>query len=163
MTVCPVCEHPQAFGACVVCGKALGPPDARALGEPLERLEGLEPTLHAGVWAAPELIADLEPTATARVDAAAGAPVPDLERTAAADLPDDGPTPEPVVVLCRYCRSPAMPGERICAHCGMRLPVTAPWTTGAPATEAEPERCGCGLPVSGALCRSCGARRGSGS
>lgn len=160
MIVCPVCEHAQPPGVeCVVCGMAFGPPGARALG-PVERLDGLEPTLHAGVSAASDTIPDLEPTAAAAVDAVTAVVVPDLEPTAAAGLPGDGPTPEPMVILCRYCRSPAMPGERICAHCGMRLPVTAA-TRAQPADAGTLERCGCGVPLSGPLCRSCGARRGA--
>jgi hypothetical protein len=148
-----------------------------------ERLDGLEPTLHAvlrqaqdertaapellaeleptaaartgAVSAAPELLAELEPTAAARTGAVDPAPVPDLVPTAVADLPGDGPTPQPIAVLCRYCRSPAMPGERMCGHCGMRLPVAA----GRPAPTAAPRACSCGLPVSGAVCPGCGARQ----
>jgi hypothetical protein len=147
-----------------------------------ERLDGLEPTLHVlrqaqdertatpellaeleptaaaptgAVHAAPELLADLEPTAAAHIGAVDPAPVPDLVPTAAADLPGDGPTPQPIAVLCRYCRSPAMPGERICGHCGMRLPIAA----GRPAPAPAPRACSCGLPVSGAVCPGCGARQ----
>jgi hypothetical protein len=191
MIVCPVCEHTQPFsGECEVCGKALGPAgagDAESLFtvslSNQERLDGLEPTLHAvlrpaqdertaapellaelqptaaartgAVSAAPELLAELEPTAAARTGAVDPAPVPDLVPTAVADLPGDGPTPQPIAVLCRYCRSPAMPGERICGHCGMRLPVAA----GRPAPTAAPRACSCGLPVSGAVCPGCGARQ----
>jgi hypothetical protein len=191
MIVCPVCEHTQPFsGECEVCGKALGPAGAGDAESPFmvslsnqERLDGLEPTLHAvlrpaqdertaapellaelqptaaartgAVSAAPELLAELEPTAAARTGAVDPAPVPDLVPTAVADLPGDGPTPQPIAVLCRYCRSPAMPGERICGHCGMRLPVAA----GRPAPTAAPRACSCGLPVSGAVCPGCGARQ----
>jgi hypothetical protein len=134
-----------------------------------DRLDGLEPTLHVfrqaqdereredDRTAAAELLADLEPTAVgagAGADGGAPTPVPDLVPTALSDLPGDGPTPEPVAVLCRYCRSPAMPGERICGHCGMRLPVAA---LRAPPAAALP-RCRCGLPVSGSVCPGCGAR-----
>jgi hypothetical protein len=170
MIVCPVCEHAQPSGAeCEVCGKLLGPADGAPAGSPLslsnqDRLDGLEPTLHAVVrqgreerTAAAELMADLEPTAVGAVagsDAGAPTPVPDLVPTAVADLPSDGPTPESIAVLCRYCRSPAMPGERICGHCGMRLPVEA---LRAPPAAALP-RCRCGLPVSGSICPGCGAR-----
>jgi hypothetical protein len=181
MIVCPVCEHAQPSGAeCEVCGKLLGPADATPARGPFmvsragspfmvslpnhDRLDGLEPTLHAVLrqgrderTAAPELMADLEPTAVGAVagsDAGAPAPVPDLVPTAVADLPGDGPTPESIAVLCRYCRSPAMPGERICGHCGMRLPVAA---LRAPPAAALP-RCRCGLPVSGSVCPGCGAR-----
>jgi hypothetical protein len=191
MIVCPVCEHTQPFsGECEVCGKALGPAGAGDAESPFmvslsnqERLDGLEPTLHAvlrqaqdertaapellaeleptaaartgAVSAAPELLAELEPTAAARTGAVDPAPVPDLVPTAVADLPGDGPTPQPIAVLCRYCRSPAMPGERMCGHCGMRLPVAA----GRPAPTAAPRACSCGLPVSGAVCPGCGARQ----
>jgi hypothetical protein len=169
MIVCPVCEHPQPFGGeCEVCGKALGPAGAGDAESPFlvslsnhERLDGLEPTLHVlrqaqdERTAEPELLADLEPTAAARTGAVDPAPVPDLVPTAAADLPGDGPTPQPIAVLCRYCRSPAMPGERICGHCGMRLPVAVARL----APDAAPRACSCGLPVSGAVCPGCGARQ----
>jgi hypothetical protein len=127
-----------------------------------EALPALEPTAHAPAAELPGSVADVEPTCTAPVRVAATS-IPDLETTAATGLPDDAPTALPTTVLCRYCRSPAMPGERICGNCGMRLPVTA--DRGAP-HQAVPELpvCGCGMPVAGPLCPVCGARRsGSGA
>ncbi len=176
MIVCPVCEHPQAQGAeCEVCGKRLvAGLTATELAVP--RLDGLEPTRAAPVDAPPERIADLEPTRqdapaapavdpTPDLEATRAAPVdvesdptPDLERTAA-EIPGDAPTAIPAIVTCRYCRTPAPLGERICGRCGMRLPVV---TEGAgPPEEAALERiCTCGAPIrpGAALCPSCGAR-----
>ncbi|BDG06599.1 hypothetical protein [Anaeromyxobacter oryzae] len=173
MIVCPVCEHAQPEGAeCEVCGKRFG---RAAIAAPVPLLEGLETTSYDGGGVpVPTPIPELEPTrhgpaalvvadappdvertAAAPVDVDA-APLPDLERTRA-ELPGDGPTPLPAQVLCRYCRTPAGPGERICGRCGMRLPVIA-----APPREAAqaagPRLCSCGAPVSGALCPACGAR-----
>ena len=85
-------------------------------------------------------------------------PTPDLERTAAA-LPGDARTELPLFATCRYCRTPAMPGERICARCGMRLPVVAPAT---PEVSRPLRHCSCGTAVraDASLCPSCGARLG---
>ena len=173
MIVCPVCEHPQAHGSeCDFCGKRLvAGPSAADLAIP--RVDGLEPTLHAPADAAEEPLAGLEPTlragagdvaedptpdlqatGTAPVDVDVE-PVPDIERTAAA-IPGDLPTAIPLVVTCRYCRTSAMPGERICSRCGVRLPI---------ASQGEPEedgsrKCSCGTSVrpGASLCPSCGAR-----
>jgi hypothetical protein len=173
MIVCPVCEHAQPHGAdCEVCGKRLGPPSSAD--PPVPPVEGLEPTLqapadvagdtvpeleptrHAATTAADELTPDLEPTATAPVDVDV-ATTPDLERTSAR-IPGDARTALPAIAVCRYCRTPAVPGERICARCGMRLPVP-----GASAAEAAPDedswRCSCGTLARGSLCPTCGARR----
>ncbi len=171
MIVCPVCEHPQAQGGeCEVCGKRLveGPAGNPAVA-PLEGLEvtrhpaaaeagvervgELEPTAHAvGADAPPEPVL-VEPTRLAPVDVAAEA-LPDLERVGE-QIPGDAPTEVPLFPVCRYCRTEAMPGERVCARCGMRLP-----DYGRPAEDAEPaaRQCGCGAVVRGALCPVCGAR-----
>ncbi len=174
MIVCPVCEHAQERGAeCEVCGKALLVRGAAAIPE-VAPVEGLEPTGHAAVDAieetVPELeptlhrpvdvdappVPDVEPTRTGPVDVVADT-VPDLERTQA-DLPDDGPTPLPLTVTCRYCRTPAMPGERICGRCGMRLPAL-PGAAPPAAPLAEARRCtDCGAIAPGARCPACGSR-----
>ncbi len=174
MIVCPVCEHPQPTGAeCEVCGKRLAAGSAGAPAVPL--MAGLEPTLHeAAPVPPPTVIRELEPTAhgpvtEVRVDPTPGveptraapvdvdvAPAPGIERTEAG-IPEDARTAVPALVVCRYCRTTAMPGERICTRCGMRLPVFD-----APASaEAAPEgrRCSCGAFVTRGLCPVCGARR----
>jgi hypothetical protein len=172
MIVCPVCEHPQAEGAeCEVCGRPL-----RELGvsvPAVPRLPGIEPTRldwEDDPFALPDALAELEPTATMPVDVpevaapdlepTRAAPVdveatalPDIERTAA---PREDERAAPLVVVCRYCRTPALPGERICGRCGMRLPVTA--GPDRSAGEGEPRRCSCGAIASGARCPSCGGR-----
>jgi hypothetical protein len=171
MIVCPVCEHPQPEGAeCEVCGKKLvSGPAAVPFVPPVE---GLEPTLHAPVDAAGIALAELEPTRQRRVEAraeqapdldlgraapvdVADDPVPGLERTGD-DAPQDAPTAVPAAPTCRYCRTPAKPGERVCGRCGMRLPIF-----GERAEQAEPltRQCGCGLVVlTGGMCPNCGAR-----
>jgi hypothetical protein len=173
MIVCPVCEHPQAQGSeCEVCGKRLGQgPSAADLA--LARVEGLEPTHHAPIDASAERLLDLEPTRHAAVrhvaevapdlEATRVAPVdvqveavPGVEPTAAAPIPGDAPTAVPSVVACRYCRTPAGPGERICGRCGMRLPVYRAAGADAP---PPPRHCSCGSIVRGSLCPVCGARR----
>jgi hypothetical protein len=170
MIVCPVCEHAQAAGTeCEVCGKRFRPgAEAPTSAAPVE---GLEPTRHLAVAAAadpvPELEAtahravhvlaegmpDVEPTRAAPVQVTAEM-IPDVERTAAG-IPGDEPTPLPAFVSCRYCRTPAMPGERICGRCGMRLPVVS---RAEAAAAAPPATCSCGTPVHGPICPSCGAR-----
>jgi hypothetical protein len=116
----------------------------------------LEATLHeAAPDLLPEVVPGVEPTRAAPVEVVE-VTIPDLERTQA-ELPGDGPTPLPVAIICRYCRTPAFPGERRCSRCGMRLPVFD--GGGAPASQQEAQRfCSCGVPVTGALCPSCGAR-----
>jgi hypothetical protein len=100
-------------------------------------------------------VGDVEPTAAGPVDADAPL-IPDLEPTAV-DAPLDA-TPLPTVVVCRYCRTPAAPGERLCGRCGMRLPVVE-----APRREEPPPHalCSCGAPITAAKCPACGARHGS--
>lgn len=178
MTVCPLCEHAQATGAeCEVCGRALEPTGGGAAAIP--PLDGLEPTVLPPVREAdaeplpglePTHVAtddrlptsmpdaalpiDLEPTRAAPVEVA-GDPLPGLERNG--DAPD-APTPLPAVAVCRYCRTPALPGERRCGRCGMRLPlIEAPRAAREP-VPADVRRCSCGAPVTRALCPACGAR-----
>jgi hypothetical protein len=176
MIVCPVCEHQQEAGSeCERCGRHLV--EGRGTDAPVAPLEGLEltsldPSAVAALPGEPvaglevtrfeaaelpllaELVPDLEQTLAEPVEVAAD-PTPDVERLQAG-LPDDGPTLLPIVVVCRYCRTEAGPGERICARCGMRLPVAA---TAAPAPAAGAlVRCSCGTPVTRSICPSCGAR-----
>lgn len=176
MVVCPLCEHPQAGGMeCEVCGRSM--PGQLEAAADVSPLEGLEPTLAAAAADAPvAIVPDLETTSHAPVAAPQLEPVPDLEPTPAAPvdvsvallegldhglegLPDDAPTPYPALVVCRYCRTEAAVGERICARCGMRLPALA-LVPAPPAIEGEAggPMCSCGLPVRGARCPSCGAR-----
>ena len=177
MIVCPLCEHQQAGGLeCEVCGRAL----ADATGAPAEPppLVGLEPTLlasaaapaadafpdleptgHAAVEAAPAppLLIELEPTLAPPVDAPEGEAVPALERGGEA-IPDEERTPFPAVVRCRYCGTEGGFGERLCARCGMRLPVPAAFPA---ALHDDAVLCGCGMLVQGSRCPACGARRGA--
>lgn len=177
MIVCPVCEHQQAQGAeCEVCGKRLVA-GVSAADLSIPAVEGLETTRHAPADAVPDAVVELEPTLhgptgaaapdlTPDLEATRAAPVdvqvvptPDVERTAA-EIPGDAPTALPAFVTCRYCRTPAMPGERLCGRCGMRLPVF-PDGAGAAAAAAAPVRtCTCGTVVrpDAQLCPSCGAR-----
>lgn len=173
MIVCPVCEHAQALGSeCEVCGKRLAVHGVA--GDEVAPLDLLEPTLFAAVEAAPDAVPGLEPTRAAPTGPAAPeplgtaleptcvppvqvdvAPTPDVERTAT-ELSDAERTPLPVFVTCRYCRTPAMPGERLCGRCGMRLPIAG----AAAGDEAAPagRRCGCGAWVVAGPCPACGAR-----
>lgn len=176
MITCPVCEHQQAAGSeCEVCGRHLV--EGRGTDAPVAPLEGLEvtsldPAGAAAVPAAPveglevtrfepaeepllaEVVPDLEQTRAEPVEVTPEA-VPDVERLEAA-LPDDLPTLLPLVVVCRYCRTEAGPGDRICARCGMRLPVFGSAAPGAVA--GEPRRCSCGVLVTRSVCPACGAR-----
>lgn len=178
MIVCPVCEHAQARAAeCEVCGKPLDAPGVAAGSAadppPLDLLEPtrhaaigavhaplleLEPTLHTPVDAFTESPTEIEPTRAAPVDVDAP-PAPDLERTEQAGIPGDRPTPVPASVVCRYCRTEALPGERICDRCGMRLPVL-PGAVAARGARTPPLRhCSCGLAVRGwSACPGCGGR-----
>lgn len=176
MIVCPVCEHQQAAGSeCEVCGRHLV--EGRGTDAPVAPLEGLEltsldPSAAAALPSAPveglevtaferaeapilsEVIPDLEQTAAERVEVQVEA-TPDVERTMAG-LPDDGPSLLPLIITCRYCRTEAGPGEKVCARCGMRLPVFG--GPPAAAAAAAPRLCSCGTPITRSLCPACGAR-----
>jgi hypothetical protein len=174
MVVCPLCEHPQADGTeCEVCGRGL--PAAPTSETAIPLIEGLEPTLAVPGQDLPvAMVPDLEVTAHAPTGAPSPELVPDLERTPADPvdvtvepmagvdramdgLPDEAATPYPAVVVCRYCRTEAALGERICSRCGMRLPTVA--LVPPPAAEgAQVRLCSCGTPVRGPRCPSCGAR-----
>jgi hypothetical protein len=177
MVVCPLCEHTQEDGAeCQVCGRRL--PEAPELAAPVPTMPELEPTLAPPAADLPaDRMADLEVTSHEPVGASDAALIPDLEPSAAAPvdvdsalipdldtglegLPADEPTPYPAVVVCRYCRTEAQLGERICARCGMRLPTIA-LVPPLVEEEAAPTLCSCGAPVRGAKCPSCGARNPS--
>lgn len=180
MIVCPLCEHPQPHGdLCDVCGRRLEVPAGEVPRvEPIDglepthhaaadelagpRLEGLEPTvLEPGGPAPAELggadpLLELEPTRAAPVEVEVS-PVPDVEPTSTA-IAGDVPTPLPAFTICRYCRTPALPGERRCGRCGMRLAAaTSPSGEGAAAAKA-PSFCSCGAPVTRAVCPACGGR-----
>ncbi len=172
MIVCPVCEHSQAQGAeCNVCGKELV--QGAAAIEYVPPVDGLEPTRHDDVDAGSERLGELEPTRHARADPTDD-PVFDVEGTLAAPVdvvvepvpglepgggesPGDAPTAIPAFVTCRYCRTPAPPGERVCGRCGMRLPT---FETAAGEEGAPPRRCGCGAEIRGSRCPICGSRAG---
>lgn len=178
MIVCPVCEHPQVTGSeCEQCGRRLE--EGRATDAPVAPMDGLERTAldTAGAAAttadlmvdleltrfepaeAPllaEIVPDLEQTRAEPVEVTSD-PTPDLERVQAG-LPEDGPTPLSMVVTCRYCRTEAGPGERLCGRCGMKLELdAAPAATAA----AGPRLCSCGTPVTRPRCPACGARNSS--
>ena len=178
MIVCPVCEHQQSQGAeCEVCGKKLV--HGAAAIPRVAAVEGLEPTGHAAVDAPPERVPGLEPTGHAAAGEVQGT-VPDMEsgRAAPVDVeaptipgvervtdgvPGAGPPVIPSMVVCRYCRTTAMPGERICTRCGMRLPSFDGAAAGAgraagAGPDAEARICSCGTPVRGSSCPNCGAR-----
>ena len=113
MTICPVCEHAQESGGeCTVCGRRLlrDPPQ----GETVQPLADLEPTrIEAQPATAMEPMADLAPTqhdAIPEAETAEGS-APWLERTS---LPPQAAPERDVFALptCRYCRTPAGPGER---------------------------------------------------
>jgi len=177
MVVCPLCEHQQPAGSeCEVCGHHLA--EGRGTDAPVALLEGLEPTLQAAadggegerladleptlqapvadaMGGAPDAALELEPTLAARVEEVAGEAIPDLERTSAG-IPDDLPSLLPDLVICRYCRTEAAPGERRCGRCGMRLPD--PVGSGPAKVLAGSRHCSCGTPVTRPRCPACGAR-----
>ncbi len=173
MVVCPVCEHTQAAGTeCEVCGHRLRAPlDAD---QPVAVMDGLESTLQpAAPEPPPEVVPGLELTGAAPVEVPGGDRVADLEQTGNAPVdppidalpvertgdgaPADERTPYPAMVNCRYCRTPAAPGEKLCSRCGMRRPLpSAP--AAAPPAGVGPQRGSGGVPVVGPRCPACGAR-----
>jgi hypothetical protein len=118
----------------------------------------LEPTLQAaGGDVAVDPMPELEATLAAPVEAP-GERVPDLEPTAAAPSAD-GRTELPLFPTCRYCRTPAGPGEKICGRCGMQLGGMVP--PGAALVGTGPRLCSCGTPITRSTCPACGARNRS--
>ena len=117
-------------------------------------LEELEPTLHAAEEAEVAPLDDLERTAVAEADAARATPPPEappewLEDThhppapvTVATLPDVEPTAhgaapsaprDPFALpVCRYCRTPAAPGDSFCERCGVKLDIYHPGGGAAP-------------------------------
>jgi hypothetical protein len=177
MIVCPVCEHQQEAGSeCETCGRRLE--EGRGTDAPVAPIEGLEFTALDGAAAAEaatgepmielevtrfepaeepllaEIVEDLEQTRVEPVEVTDD-PTPDVERVLAG-LPDDGPTRLPVVFTCRYCRTAAGPGERVCGRCGMKLELPAVATSAA--GTGGPRLCSCGTPVTRSRCPACGAR-----
>jgi hypothetical protein len=180
MIVCPVCEHPQETGAeCEVCGKRFAPGAIRVPPvAPMEGLEstsvgavefdpfslapipGLEPTRTGPVDAPEEATPGVEPTRMAPVDVDSPL-IPDIERQAA-EIPGDAPTALPIAPVCRYCRTPAVPGERLCSRCGMRLPVIDRQLI-PEGTEGVRLCTNCGSVTTRDLCPACGSRRSPGT
>jgi hypothetical protein len=175
MPTCPLCENVQPGGeACDVCGKAFAPgeaipvpvaplPDlertaleAAAGGPDAPTLEALEPTASpAGAVVGTAPVDGLEPTSIGPV-AVAAETLPDLEPTLEAPLPPEAPLPG-AGTACRYCRTPAVPGQAFCSRCGMRLPAADARREGDTGVEAH--ACTqCGSPTRQGLCPSCGAR-----
>jgi len=175
MIVCPVCEHPQEHGAeCEVCGKRFAPGTLPLT--PVAPMEGLETTGHGAVDLGFEVagtIPELEPTLAPPVDAPEE-PTPDVERTTAAPvdvdapampdierqhvaIPGDAPTALPLAPVCRYCRTPAVPGEKLCSRCGMRLPIIDA-TLSAEGMGGAHQCPNCGALATRGLCPACGNR-----
>ena len=176
MIVCPVCEHAQPSGAeCELCGKRFSA-GARAAA-PVVPMEGLEPTLQGAVevdpFGAGAAIAGLEPTRAAPVDApeeqtpgldptrvapvdADGEEIPGIERTGQG-IPGDAPSTLPIAPVCRYCLTPAVPGERLCSRCGMRLPLIDARLV-PEGTEGVHLCTNCGALTTRGLCPACGNR-----
>lgn len=159
MTVCPVCEHHQAAGdQCEVCGKRFS---EAAEAVPVSAIEGLEPTVLGGMAVAEmESLAGLEPTVhPPAVVEGEGAleVVPDLEPTSSDPLAWEDRTPLLLAPLCRYCRTPANPGEVMCGRCGMQLPLVRPVAEDLP---DDSLRCcpGCGTRSGREICPECGGR-----
>jgi len=175
MATCPLCEHTQTSGGeCQICGHRLTGPGTEAAA--VAPLPGLEPTRMEHVEVTSEAVPDLEPTRLApaqaapedsgwvdrgrseRVGPAVVERIPDLEHHRADPIPDAGPGLDPLApVVCRYCRSTAMPGDKFCGRCGMRLSRFEPvHLAGSERGELVCRDCGSMGP--GPRCRRCGAR-----
>lgn len=150
MPTCALCENVQVAGeSCDVCGRPF--PAGAAIPVAVERLPDLEATRAEPVEATAERIAEIDPTLLDPVQVVVAA-MEGLEPTRAEGIPDDDPSP--VAVACRYCRTPAPPGEAFCSHCGMRLPVPV---AAAGEEGPEPLTCrDCGALVRGSACPACG-------
>lgn len=145
-------------------------PGAPAPGElAVPPVPGLEPTAYQALQESGALHeavapATAEPPAEwvegTRADAVGpvpAAPLPGLEQHRAEAVPDVEELPREGPVTCRYCRTPAMPNDRFCSRCGMRL------SRFEPVKMALAERGGMVCPDCGALgegprCRRCGGR-----
>jgi hypothetical protein len=180
MLTCPVCDHAQPAGdECALCGHRLTGPGAEPAA--VEPLADLEPTLQAPVQATADPVPGLEPTRLEGVPGAVGPvdggpaawaeptragpveagspePVPGIERHRAEPVPDEGGSLDPLApVVCRYCRATAMPGDKFCQRCGMRLPRFEPVRLAA--QERGDLVCpDCGSLGPGPRCRRCGGR-----
>ena len=156
MVICPVCEHAQdGGGECQVCGKRFEHPGAD---EPrIARLPDLEPTvLEPRAAANVDPVPDLEPTSH-QAGSAGGAPVEVASWIERTSLPAEGAsTPDLLAAaVCRYCRTPASPGDVFCGGCGLKLPFHARATALA---DPPLRRCRfCGVSGAGDACPSCGA------
>jgi hypothetical protein len=137
------------FTALDGAGDAAGAPG----GEPMADLE-VTRFAEAEAPLLAEVVEDLEQTRVEPVEVADD-PTPDVERVLAG-LPDDGPSLLPLVLTCRYCRTEAGPGERLCGRCGMRLELPA--AAASPGALVGPRLCSCGTPVTRPRCPACGAR-----
>lgn len=135
MPSCALCENVQSAGDdCEVCGHPFLAKERVEV--TVEPLEGMEAT-------------SIDPVKIV-ADAMEG-----LETTSLEGIQGDVPSTGSVVAICRYCRTPAFPGEAFCGHCGMRLPAIA----GPQATALEARVCrDCGTPLSGEACPACGVR-----
>jgi hypothetical protein len=153
MACCALCENVQPSGvACDVCGHPF--PAAAQVDPPVEPLPDLEPTLLPGVEVLTEPVEGMEATAVDPVLVEAIA-IEGLLPTAADGIPGADAASGPPAAVCRYCRTPGVPGEAFCAHCGMRLPVLG----GAGTLPLEVVLCrDCGTPVRGTSCPACGVK-----
>ena len=137
--ICPVCDHVQESGArCEVCGRDLA--SEGAIEDPVEVLEGLEPTHLPAVPLQPgaEGVPGLEPTGFGRL------------------VVNEEARPE--VLACPYCRAAAASADVFCAGCGMKLPIYR--RAARRGASGEPPRCRVcgGLLLHGPTCANCGTR-----
>ena len=154
MPACALCENVQPAGeACDLCGHPF--PVGERTPVLVEPLEGLEATMLPPAPAGEEWLPEFEATTQDPVQVVVET-MEGFMPTDAEGIPDDPmPGPEPVAT-CRYCQSPAPPGEAFCVHCGMRLPTAS---GGGAAPPVEIRLCSdCSTPVKGSTCPGCGAR-----